>query len=412
MKSVSVLGLGYVGLPTAIQLANSGYEVSGFDIDFSKVKNLRDGSHYFEETDIKAAYTDAILSGKLRIVDKLEPADVFVIAVPTPAKEDKSADLTFIFDAVRNISRELKPGNLVIIESTSPVGTTEKVSQLITRIRLDLIDSLNQPKFFLAYCPERVLPGNTLAELISNPRVVGGMNQESGKQAQLFYSQFSCGTISIVDHKTAEMVKLVENSFRDVNIAFANEIASIAEENEIDVRRLIAVANMHPRVKILSPGPGVGGHCIAVDPWFLLESASGNFSVVRAARMLNDNRPNEIVQRVVEKLKSSMKEKSKIRILVFGLSYKRDSGDLRESPAIQIIKKLSDLGYKLDVCEPWLSSNHFNIYKNLSIDDVTTKLGEYDLGLILTDHSAFSPLLPFLRNMRIHDTRGFLREEF
>ena len=290
MKTISIVGLGYIGLPTGIVAALSGYKVFGFDIDSKKVESINSGDPLILEKGIKEKLTTVLKKNSFKSFDSLQSADCFIISVPTPFLKqdinitDKKADLSYVFDASKNIASVLKKGDLVILESTVPVGTTLKVAEFLEK-ESGLISSKD---FFVAHCPERVLPGRIFEELVFNDRIVGGVCKESGLLAKEFYSKFVDGYIYITDHKTAEMVKLVENSHRDVNIAFANEVSSMAKKSNIDPFKVIELANKHPRVNILNPGCGVGGHCIAVDPWFLIQTFPKDSQSIKTARIIND----------------------------------------------------------------------------------------------------------------------------
>ncbi|MEW5858714.1 MAG: UDP-N-acetyl-D-mannosamine dehydrogenase, partial [Cyanobacteriota bacterium] len=275
VQKICVLGLGYIGLPTASILATKGFQVCGVDINQQVVETINSGKIHIHEPGLDTLVKSAVLSGNLKASLEPQSADVFLIAVPTPLQEQHHPDISYIKAAVWALAPYLVPGNLVILESTSPVGTTEKIVEWIEELRPDLSNTSTQSSFsiFAAYCPERVLPGRTLEELIGNDRIIGGINSASAERAQAFYQQFVSGNILLTDARTAEMCKLTENAFRDVNIAFANELSMICDHLKINVWELISLANRHPRVNILQPGPGVGGHCIAVDPWFIVDSA-------------------------------------------------------------------------------------------------------------------------------------------
>jgi UDP-N-acetyl-D-mannosaminuronic acid dehydrogenase len=333
MEKVCVLGLGYVGLPTACLLASHGFRVYGVDINPQIIETLSFGKTHIVEPGLADILQEVFTSGNLTVSTEPQLADVFIIAVPTPFKGDHVPDISYIESATKSISSHISPGNLVILESTSPVGTTEKIADWLKELRpdLDIASSI-----YIAHCPERVLPGNALAEIIQNDRVIGGINNSSTEKAVQLYQKFVQGEILATNARTAELAKLTENSFRDVNIAFANELSMICDKLNIDVWELIKLANHHPRVNILNPGPGVGGHCIAVDPWFIVDAAPEMARLIRTAREVNDSKPDFVVAKVKE---AASKFKNP-KIACLGLSYKPDIDDLRESPAIKIVEKL------------------------------------------------------------------------
>lgn len=338
MKRISIVGLGYIGLPTAIQAAQAGYDVYGFDTNHEKIRKINAGDPTIFEPELADRLWKSLKSGLFKAFIDLQYADCFVIAVPTPFKENKTADLSHVLHAGRIIAKRLMPGNLVILESTVPVGTTEKLAHLLEEhsgLKLGI-------DFFVAYCPERVLPGKIFKELVDNDRVVGGICQQSCELAYQFYSKFVKGFLHITDDKTAEMVKLVENTSRDIQIAFANQVAGMCDKAGIDPYQVIELANRHPRVKILSPTCGVGGHCIAIDPWFLIESFPDDTALLQTARKINDEKPGKIVSEVltkVKELKASGIQKPKV--LALGLAFKPDVDDIRQSPALAIAQQLS-----------------------------------------------------------------------
>lgn len=401
MHQVCVLGLGYIGLPTATLAASSGFRVIGVDIDPSVVESLSAGSAHFAEPELDSAVARVVSDGTLTVRSLPSPADVFLIAVPTPINEDKTADLAALTDAAQSIVRHIRPGSLVIVESTVPPGTT---GELILPI-LERSGLRGGPDFHLSYCPERVLTGKIVAELVSNDRVIGGLNEKSAEEAANFYRNFVQGTMHLTDLKTAEIVKLVENAFRDVNIAFANEISLIAEKLGIDVWSVIRLANRHPRVNILNPGPGVGGHCIAVDPWFLVEKVPEATSLIAAARRVNDSVPHHVVSRVESAVKRGG------RVACLGAAYKANVGDIRESPAIQVINELERKGYQVDVVDP-----HVTSLDGRSLVPLDQALEDADCVVLLVDHAEFKSLdVGWLRqrfgDSKLIDTRGMWRTE-
>lgn len=388
MEKVCVIGLGYVGLPTASLLANRGFKVHGVDVNPKIVELISRGEVHITEPDLDICVTKAVNSGNLTA--GLEPisADVFMIAVPTPFKDNHVPDVSYVEAATRAIAPYIAEGNLVILESTSPVGTTEKMAVWLQELRPELDV---QGSVYMAHCPERVLPGQTLKELVVNDRVIGGLNPVSADKAAQFYRQFVTGEIVCTNARTAELAKLAENSFRDVNIAFANELSLICDKLDIDVWELIRLANRHPRVNILQPGPGVGGHCIAVDPWFIVDSAPEEARLIRAAREVNDSKPDFVLAKVKE---AATKFKDP-KIACLGLSYKPDIDDLRESPAIKVVEKLlkSDIGQIL-VVEPNLRTipESLKNHENLSVLDLDNALSKCDIILLLVNHREFSQI--------------------
>ena len=337
MISVSILGLGYIGLPTALLVSTkSGYRVTGIDINEQRLDLIQSGDLTLDENDLQEVYLSALTQKSIAFDSKLNSSDIYVVAVPTPINENKSADLSYVIDAIKNITSVLKSGQLIILESTSPIGTSSKMIEIIRTNRPDLFTD-DVPDFHFTYCPERVLPGNTIFELINNDRVIGSNSKKGFSIAYSFYSSFVIGNLVSTTLETAEASKLMENSFRDLNIAFANEIMRFSMELGIDYKELITITNLHPRVNILNPGPGVGGHCLAVDPWFLIESSKDNTQLIQAARRINDSQPHFIFNKYLEEIKGAR------QILFLGISYKKNSSDLRESPALDILKMIIDL---------------------------------------------------------------------
>ena len=336
---VSVIGLGYIGLPTAAVIAGRGIDVIGVDTNEAVVDIINQGKVHISEPDLDMLVQSAVNQGKLRAVAKPEPADVFIIAVPTPFTDGHKPNLEFLEAAAREVAQVLKKGNLVILESTVPVGTTERMVAWMSGLRPDLSfprrgDSGSDIQ--VAHCPERVLPGQILRELIENDRIIGGVGDICSERAIALYDIFVRGQCIRTNARSAELCKLVENAYRDVNIAFANELSLISDQFEIDVREVIDLANRHPRVNILDPGPGVGGHCIAVDPWFIVSMAQDQSRLIRSARDVNDSQPAY----VVEKIRAVAASLASPKIACFGLSYKADIDDLRESPSIAVVDGL------------------------------------------------------------------------
>jgi UDP-N-acetyl-D-mannosaminuronic acid dehydrogenase len=400
------MGLGYIGLPTASLLGTKGYQVHGVDVSQTVVDTINDGRIHIVEPDLDILVKSAVQSGNL--IASLEPceADIFIIAVPTPFKKSadknhisgKQPDLSYIEQATQKISPFIKPGNLVILESTSPVGTTDEVVATILKNNGHKVGE----DVFVAHCPERVLPGRILVELVENDRVVGGVNEESTNVAVEFYEEFVRGDVLPTTAKTAEMVKLTENSSRDVQIAFANELSMICESEGINTWEVIELANRHPRVNILNPGPGVGGHCIAVDPWFIVDRSPQHSNLIRTAREVNDAKPGWVMDRVI---KCADKFKNPV-IACLGLAFKADVDDLRESPAFDIVKKLQALNVgKLLVCEPNLQS-----HKDFELFSIEEAVKSADIVLVLVDHRKFKKFKAAeLGEKVVIDTRGIIK---
>lgn len=384
-KKVNILGLGYIGLPTAALIASKGLKVIGVDIKEDVVGKINKGQVHIIEPDLKGLVRYVVEKGYLKASIKPEKADVFIIAVPTPFKENHQPDISYVEDAIRMILPFLEKGNLVIIESTSPVGTTEKMKKIIFNERVDL-----KEKIYIAYCPERVLPGQVIYELEHNDRAVGGINPESAKKSKEFYSIFVKGNIYETNSKTAEMCKLVENAYRDVNIAFANELSMIADNAGVNVWELIELANKHPRVNILDPGPGVGGHCIAVDPWFIISQYPKKSKIIKTAREINDYKSEWVMEQIkneVRKIKEKNKKEPIIGLL--GVTYKPNIDDLRESPALQIALKLKKEGFNIIINEPNISLPEIKGIKNEDLELVCNKC---DIISILVSNSIYKDI--------------------
>jgi UDP-N-acetyl-D-mannosaminuronic acid dehydrogenase len=388
-KKICVLGLGYIGLPTASTFATNGVKVIGVDVNPQVVKTLHRGNLHIFEPGLRTLVQAALGSGNLVISDQPEPADGFIIAVPTPFYDDKRADLRFVISAAESIVPHLRAGNLVVLESTSPPRTTlDIVAPILERCGLKV-----GPDIHLAYSPERVLPGQILRELIENARVIGGFDRLSAQAGHDLYSLFVRGEIIQTDATTAEMVKLMENTYRDVNIAVANEFARLAERFGVDVWEAIALANRHPRVDILRPGPGVGGHCISVDPWFLVEAAPDITPLIHTARKVNDGQPHFVVSIVQRTLGiHSQDGLSGRRIAVLGLAYKPDVDDFRESPAVEVAHLLVGAGADVRAFDPYKTENH-----SIGLPTVSTleeALAGAELILLLVNHTPLRALDP------------------
>ena len=390
-KTALVVGLGYVGLPTAVLLANSGVKTLGVDINHQLVKNLELGIHTPKEPGLLALLERVVSSGTLAFAVEPSKADVYIIAVPTPVTSSREPDLTHVLRAAEGIARVLEPGQLVILESTSPPGATRQVANRIGNLRPDLdVSGISDESIKFAYCPERVLPGNALFEIVNNGRLVGGITEQSTEAAKNFYERFAKGIIVRCSDLEAEMAKLVENAFRDVNIAFANEVAKIANTIGIRADSVISLANLHPRVNILSPGIGVGGHCISVDPWFLINVAEKDASLMRAARKVNDNQPRIMADRISELAKLYAVE----NIYVLGLSYKQDSDDLRESASIHFAKALAgkNLEAKLFLVDPIIDNDQVEQLEQSfnSVSNTKPSFRPNSLIVITVSHSEFN----------------------
>jgi len=380
-----VIGLGYIGLPTAAIIASHGHRVTGYDINPDILAKIAKGQIHINEPDLEILVSEEVHGGRLRVSPDIVPADVFIIAVPTPFKDSKQGipqpDLKHVLSAAKSIATVIKPGNLVILESTSPVGTTSLISSILTDC-----SGLSLQDFRLAYCPERVLPGNIVKELVMNDRVIGGMDLASTQFCRDFYASFCKGHLLTTDSKTAELVKLAENSFRDVNVAFANELSIVCSQFGIDVLELVHLANYHPRVNILSPGCGVGGHCIAVDPWFIAASAPSITPLIQTARRVNNYKKDWVVTQIVS-FASKLESQDGVRPIIgcLGLSYKPDVADLRESPAVDIVFELTRLGYRVLACEPNISS-----HPTINLCSEEELASKSDLIVLLVNHSAFT----------------------
>jgi UDP-N-acetyl-D-mannosaminuronic acid dehydrogenase len=402
MQKIVVMGLGYIGLPTASMLATKGHQVLGVDVNKKAVDTINSGRIHIVEPDLDVLVRSAVNSGNLKASLVPEEGDTFILAVPTPFMEvdgnPKAPDLSYVEAATRAIAPFLREDNLVILESTSPVGTTEVIEKIIAETRPELAG-----KVHAAHCPERVLPGHILRELVDNDRIIGGSTKAAVAKAKALYKTFCNGAILETDSRTAELSKLVENSFRDVNIAFANELSLICDRLGISVWETIALANRHPRVNILQPGPGVGGHCIAVDPWFIVSSAPEESRLIRTAREVNDNKPRW----VIEKVRAKADRFRDPVIGCLGITFKANIDDLRESPSMNIVKELVDSGIgQIMVCDP-------NVDKDkvpFPLHDLKDLLKKADILLLLVDHHEFTDIDPqVIKDKVVIDTRGVLR---
>lgn len=409
-KKVSVIGLGYIGLPTAAIIASRGIAVVGVDVNQYAVDTINAGKIHIVEPDLDIIVRSVVMTGNLRATTTPEHSEIFIIAVPTPLKDDNVPDLSYIESAAKIIAPVLEKGNLVILESTSPVGTTEKLADWLQQARPDLSYPRNEDDradIKIAYCPERVLPGHVLQELVANDRIIGGLSKACSETAVELYKTFVRGECIVTNARTAEMAKLTENSFRDVNIAFANELSIICDKFKINVWELIELANRHPRVNILKPGPGVGGHCIAVDPWFIVDSAPEEAKLIRAAREVNDSKPEYVIKQIQQ---AANQFKNPV-IACLGLAFKADIDDLRESPAVHIVKKLaaSQVG-KIIAVEPNIEEIPVNLIElGVVAQPLYSALENADVIVILVDHKEFKAIPKTIFNTKVVvDTRGIL----
>ncbi len=388
MKKICILGLGYIGLPTAALLANKGYKVHGVDVVQSTVDTINKGKIHIVEPELDVFVQAAVKSGKLRADIKPTEADIFIIAVPTPFHENYVPNIDYVIEATTSIAPYTKEGNIVILESTSPIGTTEKVAEVLKKNNVDI------SKIYIAHCPERVLPGHIMRELVENDRIVGGITPEATKMTAKFYREFIVGKVLETDAKTAEMAKLTENSYRNVNIAFANELSLLCDKFNINVWELIKLANHHPRVNILQPGAGVGGHCIAVDPWFIVHAGGDNAKIVKTAREVNTYKTEWVIEKiknVVKDYQLTTNNDQPPKIAIFRLAFKPDIDDLRESPALYIAKRLTDELENVVCVEPNIPLDHqlSTINHRLKLVDLDSALAEADIQVFLVAHKEF-----------------------
>ena len=397
---ICVIGLGYIGLPTAATFAAHGVTVTGVDVNEYAVDMINQGKVHIVEPDLDMLVRDVVAKGTLSAQTTPVAADAYIVAVPTPFQGNHDPDLKYIEAASKALAPFLTAGNLVILESTSPVGATEQMAEWLSQARPDLSfpqQAGEQADIRIAHCPERVLPGKVLQELISNDRIVGGMTTKCSQAACDLYNVFVEGSCVTTNARTAEMCKLTENSFRDVNIAFANELSMICDKLDIDVWELIALANRHPRVNILQPGPGVGGHCIAVDPWFIVSKTPDEAKLIRTAREVNESKPEWVIAKVNEKVIEFLRdhpEKSikDVTVACYGLAFKPDIDDLRESPALNITKKLAAQGLNILAIEPNINKLPEGMQDNIKLINLE-QLSEVDIHLILVAHREFKDML-------------------
>ena len=405
-KSLCVIGLGYIGLPTAAVFAKTGLRVIGVDVSEKAVRSINTGKAHIVEVDLDGLLQGVVGNGSLKAQTVPVEADAFIIAVPTPFKGGHVPDLSYVEAATRSIAPFVREGNLIVLESTIPPGATDKMVAWLEDERPDLKDAGGAGKaYFAAHCPERVLPGRVLIELVQNDRIIGGITDECAERARSLYEIFVNGDCYLTNARTAEMAKLSENAFRDVNIAFANELSIIADKLGIDVWQLIALSNKHPRVNILQPGPGVGGHCIAVDPWFIVDAVPNEARLIRTAREVNDCKP----QVVIDKVKNAVSRFKNPTVAFLGLSFKADIDDLRSSPALDITVQLAnELGCDMLAVEPNISELPASL-KNTQIQLVETfeAVEQADILVLLVDHKPFKRILSTKRAEKvIIDTRG------
>ncbi|KHE02576.1 UDP-N-acetyl-D-mannosamine dehydrogenase [Pantoea stewartii] len=416
-ETISVIGLGYIGLPTAAVFASKGKKVVGVDINARAVDTINRGAIHIVEPDLEQVVQAAVARGDLRATTQPEAADAFLIAVPTPFQADRQPDLRFVQAAAISIAPVLKKGDLVILESTSPVGSTEQMSEWLAAERPDLRfpQQGDEPDVFIAYCPERVLPGQIMVELIKNDRVIGGMTPACSARASALYRIFLQGECVETHARTAEMCKLTENSFRDVNIAFANELSLICAEQQINVWELIALANRHPRVNILQPGPGVGGHCIAVDPWFIVAQNPDLARLIRTAREVNDAKPHWVLEQVKKALADCLtqtdKRASDLTIACFGLAFKPNIDDLRESPAMEVAHLIADWHQgRTWVTEPHIEQIPERLETQATLVSTEQALQQADILVMLVDHQAFRAIdAAHVTQQWVVDTKGVWR---
>ena len=404
-RHVCVIGLGYIGLPTAAMFAACGLQVTGVDVNPRVIAAVKAGKTHIVEPGLEELVGNSVLEGRLEAANSPSPADAFVITVPTPVRhDDQQPDMTFVDAAASAIARVLRPGNLVILESTSPVGATRRIGELMAALRPDLrfpVDG-EEGDVDLAYSPERVIPGHTLVELRENSRVVGGVTPRAAERAAALYRTIVQNDCLVTDDRTAEMVKLIENSFRDVNVAFANELSMICDDLGLDVWKVVSLANRHPRVSILQPGAGVGGHCIAVDPWFVVASAPDRAHLIRTARNVNDAKPNFIINQV----EKALSERPTSRVACFGLTFKPNIDDFRESPALKIAHAVTAKFPGRVMCaDPFADAMSPKERGSLSIVEPTLAIAWAEVILMLVGHTSFTSIPP--PNKTVIDACGF-----
>lgn len=410
--TVAFVGLGYIGLPTAVVMANSGVDVTGVDVNAANVERINRAEVTIVEPGLEEELKLAIESGNFRATTEQVHADAYIIAVPTPFTENYDVDMKYIYSAAEAIAPKLEGDELVILESTSPPLTTKKMADKILELRPDLVadgaeNPEGKPVIYFAHCPERILPGNAMEELRTNDRIIGGQTEEATKRATAIYATFCNAELLPTNDVTAEMAKLTENSFRDVNIAFANELSLIADNLDINVWELIELANHHPRVNILQPGPGVGGHCIAVDPWFIVSSDPENSKLIHTARKVNDGKP----QWVIKKVKEAIEKTGATKVAVLGLAFKADIDDLRESPALNIAVDIAEEleNIQFFVAEPNVQElpKRLKGFDNAELKNYEEAIADADVVLLLVDHTEFKEFdTAKLDGKAVVDTKG------
>ncbi|GAB2604076.1 UDP-N-acetyl-D-mannosamine dehydrogenase [Nitrincola alkalisediminis] len=421
-KTISVVGLGYIGLPTAAVFASRKQPVIGVDVNQHAVDTINKGEIHIVEPELDIVVRAAVSQGFLKAVTKPEPADAFMLAVPTPFIHDTEgdshkADLSYIEAASKAIAPVLKSGDLVVLESTSPVGATEQMAAWLAEARPDLTFPQTHGEssdIRIAHCPERVLPGHVIRELVENDRVIGGLTSKCSQRAVELYKIIVEGECVVTNARTAEMAKLTENSFRDVNIAFANELSTICHELNINVWELITLANRHPRVSILQPGAGVGGHCIAVDPWFIVDSCPEHARLIKTARIVNDDKPKWVLEQIKQQLDQIHQNKpnvsrASIKVACLGIAFKPDIDDLRESPAMGIAEQVSALGCQLMIVEPNIHQLPKTLAQSASLVSLDEALVQADVVAVLVKHKPFIENTAKLINLaHIIDAVGLL----
>lgn len=409
---VAFVGLGYIGLPTAVVLANSGVNVTGIDVNAANVERINRGEVTIVEPGLQEELTQALESGRFRATTEQVHANAYIIAVPTPFTDTHDVDMKFIYSAAESIAPQLEGDELIVLESTSPPLTTTKMAKRLLELRPDLAadgteNPDNKPVIYFAHCPERILPGYAMKELRTNDRIIGGQTAEATRRATEIYAAFCDGELLPTDDVTAELAKLTENSFRDVNIAFANELSLIADKLDINVWELIELANHHPRVNILQPGPGVGGHCIAVDPWFIVAADPDNSKLIHTARNVNDGKPAWVKAQVKEAISATNAQS----VAVLGLAFKADIDDLRESPALDIAVDMAEEleGITFHAVEPNISElpKRLKGFDNVTLAALDEAIIKADVVLLLVDHKEFKALgTTFLEGKTVVDTKG------
>ena len=417
-NTISMIGLGYIGLPTATLFASRKKKVIGVDVSQHAVDTINQGKIHIVEPALDILVRVAVHEGHLRATTQPEPADAFLIAVPTPFKDGHKPDLSYIESAAKAIAPVLTKGNLVVLESTSPVGATEQMAAWLAEARPDLTfpqQAGEDADVQVAHCPERVLPGHVVRELVSNDRVIGGMTKKASEMAVALYKTFVEGECIVTNARTAEMCKLTENSFRDVNIAFANELSMICDQLSINVWELIALANRHPRVNILQPGAGVGGHCIAVDPWFIVDTSPEQARIIRTAREVNDHKPEWVLEKVKAAIADALASKpgstmADIKVACLGLAFKPDIDDLRESPAVAITQQIAQLGCQVLAVEPNIEAMPQKLTQpNLNLSALDDVIGSADIVCVLVKHKSFIDVVKDIRcHERVIDPVGLL----